>query len=107
MSTAYLTTHRTSEERTAAVLAHGGAVFAWFLAPLFVYLLKRQSSRWVEHQALQALLWSFLGTVVSAATCGLAIPVFMVFHVIAAVKILGGEEYEYPIVGDFTRGLLS
>ena len=94
-------------DRIAAVIAHGGTFFAWFLAPALVYLLKRHDSRYVEFQALQALLWSLAGTIVAAATCGLAIPVFMVFHGIATYKTLCGEAYEYPFVGRIARNLLA
>lgn len=97
------TTQHRSSDRLAAVIAHGGTAFAWFLAPLVVYLIKRNDSRWAEFHALQALLWSLLGTVVSLATCGLAIPVFLVFHLIAAYKLFIGEDYTYPIVGDLAR----
>ena len=88
----------TSNERLAAVIAHGGTLVAWFLAPLLVYVLKRGDSRWVEEQALQALLWSAIGTAASLLTCGLAIPVFAVFHIMAAVKAYAGEPFEYPFV---------
>lgn len=94
-------------DRLAAVIAHGGTFFAWFLAPLLVYLLKRNESRYVELQALQALLWSLAGTIVAAATCGLAIPVFMVFHGIAAYKTLCGEAYEYPFVGRIAKNVMG
>ncbi|MDB4945715.1 MAG: hypothetical protein JWP97_5249 [Labilithrix sp.] len=88
----------TQNERLAAAIAHGGTCFAWFLAPLFVYFLERDRSSFASRQALQALLWSGLGTLVSLATCGLAIPVFMGFHILAAVRVLEGEDFEYPIV---------
>jgi uncharacterized Tic20 family protein len=94
-------------ERIAAAIAHAGTCLAWFLAPLAVWLIERGRSPWVTHQALQALLWSGFGTIVSLATCGLAIPVFMVFHVYAAVRALDGEAYEYPLVGDLARKLAS
>ena len=97
----------TSNERLAAAIAHGGTFFAWTLAPLLVYLLKRSDSKYVEAQALQALLWSLAGTLLAAATCGLAIPFFMVFHGIATWKALEGEHYEYPLVGDLARTLLA
>src|ERR1700733_11744796 len=93
----------TSNERLAAFLAHAGTFVAWTIAPLCVYLIKRGESRWVEYHALQALIWSLFGTVVSLATCGLAIPVFMVFHVIGAIKASNGESYDYPLVGDIAR----
>lgn len=91
-------------DRFAAVLAHAGTLIAWFLAPLAIYLLKRGESRWVEHQALQSLLWSLTGTVLALVTCGLAVPLFLVWHIVATVKLLRGEDYDYPIVGDFSRG---
>ena len=99
-----LSTVPSSNDRIAAVIAHGGTAFAWFVAPLCVYLLKRGESRYAEYHALQALLWSVFGTVVSALTCGVAIPVFLGFHIYAAYKVYKGEEYEYPIAGDFARG---
>ena len=41
-----------------AAIAHAGTVFAWFLAPLLVYMVKRGESKYVEFHAMQALLWS-------------------------------------------------
>jgi uncharacterized Tic20 family protein len=94
-------------ERIAVLVAHGGTLFAWFLAPLLVYLVHRHDSRYVEFQALQSLLWSLAGTLTAIATCGVAIPVFLAWHLYAAWRISNGESYEYPVVGDFARGLLS
>jgi uncharacterized protein len=96
----------TSNERVAAFLAHAGTFVAWTIAPLCVYLIKRGESRYVEYQALQALIWSLAGTVLSLATCGLAIPVFMVFHVLGAIRAANGETYEYPIVSDLAKKLM-
>src|SRR3954447_20069393 len=95
----------TSNERLAAAIAHGGTCVAWFFAPLVVYLIERDRSSFASKQALQALLWSGFGTLVSLATCGLAIPVFMGFHILAAVRALEGQDYEYPLIGDFVRKL--
>jgi uncharacterized Tic20 family protein len=95
----------TPNERIAAALAHGGTCVAWFFAPLLVWAIERDRSRFVAHQALQALLWSAFGTLVSLATCGLAIPLFMVFHVYAAICVLDGRDYEYPLVGDLAKKL--
>jgi uncharacterized Tic20 family protein len=106
MTTMSLTTQPTSSDRLAALLAHGGPLLAWTLAPLIVYLVKRGDSRYAEFHALSSLLWSLAGTVVSLATCGLAIPVFMVWHVLALVKTSQGEDYEYPVVGKVARDLV-
>jgi uncharacterized Tic20 family protein len=97
----------TSNERIAAFVAHAGTFVAWTIAPLCVYLIKRGESKYVEYQALQALLWSLLGTVTSILTCGLAIPVFMVFHVLAAIRSMNGEDYDYPLVADMAKKLMA
>jgi uncharacterized protein len=94
-----------SDERIAAALAHAGTCFAWFLAPLLVYLLERDRSAFVSRQALQALVWSVFGTLVSAATCGLAIPVFLCVHIYAALQAYQGRDFEYPLVGAFLEKL--
>jgi uncharacterized Tic20 family protein len=99
------TSSPTSNERITAAIAHGGTCVAWFLAPLVVYLMEKDRSSYVSRQALQALLWSGFGTLVSLATCGVAIPVFMVFHLIAAMHALDGRDYEYPVIGDLARKL--
>jgi uncharacterized Tic20 family protein len=90
-------------DRLALVIAHGGTFFAWFLAPLIMYLAKRDSSRRVACEALQALLWSALGSVVALATCGLAIPVFLVWHLIGAVTAMQGRPFDYPLVAEIAR----
>jgi uncharacterized Tic20 family protein len=92
-------------ERIAAAIAHGGTCVAWFFAPLVVYVIEKDRSPWATHQALQALLWSAFGTIVSLATCGLAIPLFLAVHIYAAVKALDGEGFEYPLVGDLAKKL--
>jgi uncharacterized membrane protein len=89
-----------SNERVAAMIAHLGTALAWFLAPLVVFLVLPRESRWGRYHALQSLLWSLLGTLVSLATCGLAIPVFLVWHVIAAYRTMNDGDYEYPLVGE-------
>jgi uncharacterized protein len=93
------------DERIAAALAHGGTCVAWFLAPLLVFLIERDRSAFASRHALQALLWSVFGTLVSAATCGLAIPVFLCFHIYAAVQAFQGRDFEYPLVGGVLQKL--
>ena len=58
--------------------AHFGTCVSWFLAPLVVWLWARASAPHVAARALAVLLWSALGTACAVATCGLAIPVFLV-----------------------------
>jgi uncharacterized membrane protein len=101
-----ITSTPSPQDRFAALVAHGGTFVAWFLAPILVFLLKREESRYAEFHALQSLLWSLSGAVIASLTCGLAIPVFMVFHGIATYRILTGRDYEYPVVGEIARTLM-
>jgi uncharacterized membrane protein len=100
MSTMSLAVRPTSNEKIAALIAHAGTAFAWFLAPLVVYLVMPRDAQWARYHALQSLLWSLLGTLLSLVTFGLAIPVFMIWHIVAAVKTWGEGDYEYPLVGE-------
>jgi uncharacterized Tic20 family protein len=95
----------TQNERLAAVIAHAGTCVAWFLAPLLVYLFERDRSSFVSRQALQALLWSAFGTVVSFATCGAAIPIFLCVHLYAALQTYKGRDFEYPLIGAVVQSL--
>ena len=96
----------TQNEKIAVLFAHAGTIVAWFLAPLIVYLVKRNESKYVEYHALQSLLWSIAGTVTSLATCGLAIPVFLACHIYAAVRTSDGADYAYPLVGNIARDMV-
>lgn len=97
----------TQNERLAAAIAHAGTCFAWFLAPLVVFVIERGRSDFASRNALQALLWSAFGTIVSAATCGVAIPLFLAFHIYAAVQAYEGKTYEYPLVGEIARRMMQ
>ena len=53
-----------SDEQTFAFLAHLLQLFTGFIAPLVIYVAKRES-RFVAFHALQALLWQLVYTVLS------------------------------------------
>jgi hypothetical protein len=86
-------------------VAHFGVCFAWFLAPLVVWLWARASAPRAAPRALAVLLWSGLGTLCAMATCGLAIPLFLLVHVWAGVQELRGEPFEYPVATELARRL--
>ena len=60
----------TQDERTIAVLAHVLQVVGWWIAPLIIFLTKRES-RFVSFHALQALLLQIAYMALSAAFMGL------------------------------------
>lgn len=96
---------RPDETRWLLCLAHFGTCFSWFLAPLVVWLYARKASPEIAGRALAVLLWSLLGTVCAALTCGLAVPVFLVIHVWAGIKELREERFDYPLATEFAERL--
>lgn len=99
----------TSDETSMAALAHGLAIFAAFLGPLIILLVKGDSSRFVKHHAIEALNFSisvtiaaFVSAVLIIVLVGLILlPVVaigaLVLHVMAAVAASRGEWYRYPL----------
>lgn len=49
----------TQDERTMATLAHVLQIVAWWIAPLIIYLIRRES-KFVSFHAMQALLWQIV-----------------------------------------------
>jgi uncharacterized membrane protein len=56
-------TEITSDEKTMATLAHVLQLVGWWIAPLIIYLVKRDS-KFVAFHAMQALLWQLILLVV-------------------------------------------
>lgn len=94
-----------SRDAWLLALAHFGVCVSWFVAPLVVWLWARASAPQTAPRALAVLLWSGLGTLCAMATCGLAIPVFLLVHLWAGVQELRGERFDYPFATDLARRL--
>jgi uncharacterized Tic20 family protein len=113
----------THDERTWAMLAHLSALLGYivvlgqYIAPLVIYLVYRERSRFVAFHALQALyfqlalllLWIVV-FIAALVTCGLGavcavVPLVLnlVFVLIAAIRANNGEWYELPLVGAMAR----
>ena len=107
----------THDERNLAMLAHlsgcagilaGGLV--GFLGPLVIYLLKKESSIYVENQAKEALnfqitllLLSFACAILTAVSCGMFFPLLFVpmilqviYGILATLAVRDGGRYRYP-----------
>lgn len=105
------------EERNLAILAHlsgmaglalGGLI--GFLGPLIIFLMKKDSSFYVESQAKEALNFQITLLIIAAvcigltiASCGTLFPLAfvpmilqVVFAIIAAISVKDGQPYRYP-----------
>lgn len=106
----------TREERTAALLAHlSPLVGLGLIAPLVIYLLKKDESPFVADQAKEALNFHItvtLAVIASAILIVIVVGIFLlmavaigatVLSIVAAIKANDGERYRYP----FTLRLVS
>lgn len=102
------------DERNLAMIAHFGQLVGAFLAPLIVYLLKKDESKYVAFQALGGIYFSLMiwlaFIALSTLTLGLGaftFPLFWigaaVFNVIGGLKSSNGQLYDYPLVGAMAR----
>ena len=106
----------TADERNLAVLAHLsgcagilGAGLLGFVGPLIIYLLKKDSSPYIEAQSKEALNFQItiiLAMIASAILTVVVIGVFLwfatvicdfIFCILACVAASKGEDYRYPI----------
>lgn len=104
------TTASNSNDRTMAILAHIGGLFTSWVAPLIIYLIKKNEadSAFSTDQAKEALnfqLTIFLAYMVSGLLMVVLIGILLIWIVglvnlvlciVAAVKASNGETYRYP-----------
>ena len=99
-----------SEETMMAMLAHILAIPGAFIAPLVIYLIKKDDSEFIEDQAKEALNFQITmfivalgGIAITIASCGyggvIMAPIGilnMVFCILAGIKANDGVKYRYP-----------
>ncbi len=117
------------EERLWAMLAHLLALLGYvvglgaYIAPLVIYLVYKDKSRFVAFHALQSLFFQ-LALLVVIAICALlaitivlaciAIPLGIVasvgalaYIIVAAIHAYNGELFEYWLVGKWARQIVG
>ncbi len=117
------------EERLWAMLAHLLALLGYvvglgaYIAPLVIYLVYKDKSRFVAFHALQSLFFQ-LALLVVIAICALlaitivlaciAIPLGIVasvgalaYIIVAAIHAYNGELFEYWLVGKWARQIVE
>ena len=97
------------DERTMAILAHLLGIFFSFVAPLVIWLIKKDESEFVDYHGKEALNFQLtmlivyvVGAILSTIRVGLCITlavwvVIIIFSIMAAVAANKGEYYRYPI----------
>lgn len=75
----------TEDDRTMAMLCHLLSIFTGFLGPLILWLVKKDSSRFVDHHGREAL--NFQITVFIASLCVGSVAFVLMFFVIGILLI--------------------
>lgn len=96
----------TSDERTVAILAHVLTIFFWVFAPLVIYLIKKDESKWVAEQAKESMnfqiTWSIIIFAMIISIIGLLLvwivaPIMLVLVIVATIKASDNKLYRYPL----------
>ena len=95
----------TSDEKTMAILSHVLTFVAWFLAPLIIYLIKKDESAFITSHAKESLnfqitIWIIIIglfiTIIGILLIWLVGIIALVFVIIATIKASEGKLYRYP-----------
>ena len=97
------------DARTWAMLCHLLAIFTGFIAPLIIWLVKKDEEPFVNNEGKEALNFQItvlIGLLVSGLLSFVCIGLFLglavgitnvVFCIIASVQANGGQAYRYPV----------
>ena len=104
-------TEISSDERTMAVLAHVLAIFTGFLAPLIIWLIKKDESEFVDRHGRESLnfqitvaIAALVLTVTGSLLCFpvFLLPVLMVYDIVycclGASAANRGDDFAYPLI---------
>ena len=95
----------TSDEKTMATLSHVLTLVAGFIAPLIIYLIKKDESAFVAHHAKESLNFqitvfiigfALVITVIGILLIWLLAILALVFVIMATIKASEGKLYKYP-----------
>ena len=95
----------TSDERTMAILSHILTLVAPFLAPLIIYLIKKDESKFVEWHAKESLNFQITIVIICILLFITVIGIFLlwivgilslVLVIVASVRASENKLYRYP-----------
>jgi len=102
----------TSDEKTMAILSHVLTMVAGFLAPLIIFIIKKDESKFVSAHAKESLNFQltlmlvFIGLIITVIGILLIwlVGIFMLIMVIVAtVRASEGKLYKYPFSIKFIK----
>lgn len=95
----------TSDEKTMAILSHVLTLVVGFLAPLIIYLIKKDESAYVKEHARESLNFQITVFILMVALFITVIGILLiwivgilalVFVILATIKASEGKLYKYP-----------
>ena len=101
-----------SDEKTLAVLAHALTFASTFVAPLIIYLLKKDDSKFVADHAKESLNFQITVFLACIALVITVIGIFILWAVgiaaavlviVASIKASEGKIYRYPLTIRFIK----
>jgi hypothetical protein len=94
-----------SDDKTMALLSHILTIVAGFIAPLIIYLIKKDQSEFVAYHAKESLNFQITVFIIAIALIITIIGIFLVwiivllslvFVIIATIRANEGKLYKYP-----------
>ncbi len=104
-----------SDEKTMALLSHILVLVAWFIAPLVIYLVKKDESQFVAAHAKESLnfqltvliaviiSWALMFVLIGFVLLPLLGIVNLVLVIMATIKASEGKFYKYPFSIKFVK----
>jgi hypothetical protein len=114
-NTVGLVSAESPDAKTMAMLCHLLAIFTGWIAPLIIWLMKKDQSPFVNQQGKEALnfeLTLIIGFLAGALTICIGIGIFIiiatyvvniVFGIMSTITVNKGQPYRYPICIRFIK----
>lgn len=87
----------TSDDKLWAMVAHLSVFVVPFLGALALYLVFKDTGRYVKYHAVQSLILQLVGWIIGGVTCGFG-TVTLVLALWLAYRAYNGEWAGYPLI---------
>ena len=87
----------TSDDKMWGMVAHLSSFIFPFLGPLALYLIFKESGRFVKYHAVQSLVFQIAGWIIDSVTCGFGFILFFL-PLWIGYRAFQGEWAGYPLL---------